>query len=96
MPETVKSILEGVTVGMTERPDAHDPAVAEADEEIQKKVWETVVLARATHMWVILHVADWVTAQQEYPILKITIKWISNWKVQDLKHLLGDEHKWRR
>ena len=35
--ETVKSILDGVTMGMTERADAHDPAVAEADEEIHKQ-----------------------------------------------------------
>ena len=32
--ETVKSILDGVTVGTIRRADAHDPAVAEADEEI--------------------------------------------------------------
>ena len=29
--------------------DTHNPAVAEADEEIHKQVWETVVLARAAH-----------------------------------------------
>ena len=33
---------------------------------------------------------DWVAAQQEDPILKIVIEWISSHKVQDLKHLLGD------
>ena len=86
--ETVKSILDRVTVGTTERVDAHDPVVAEADEEIHKQVWETAVLARATHLHVNLHVTDWVTAQQEDPILKTMIKWISNWRLQDLKHLL--------
>ena len=39
--ETVKSILDRVTMGMTERVDAHDPVVAEADEEIHKQVWKT-------------------------------------------------------
>ena len=38
-----------------------------------------------------LHVTDWVTTQQEDPIFKIVIEWISGWKVQDLKHLLGDD-----
>ena len=32
-----------------------------------------------------------MTAQQEDPILKTMIEWISKWKIQDLKHLLeGD------
>ena len=31
---------------------------------------------------------DWVTAQQEDPVLKIVIEWISSIKVQDLRHLL--------
>ena len=87
--ETMMSILYGVTMGTTERPDAHDPAVAKADEEMHKPVQETVILAWAAH--VDLHVTDWVTAQQEDPILKTAIEWISGQKVQDLKHLLGDD-----
>ena len=42
-------------------------------------------------MHVNLHVTDWVTVQQEDPILRTVIEWISVWKVQDLKHLLGDD-----
>ena len=87
--ETVKSILDGVTVGTTERADAHDPVVAKADEEIHKPIQETVILAQAA--CVDLHVTDWVTVQQEDPILKTAIEWISGWKVQDLKHLLGED-----
>ena len=34
---TMKSIPDGVTIGMTKRPDAHHLAVADADEEIHKK-----------------------------------------------------------
>ena len=41
-------------------------------------------------MCVNLHVTDWVAAQQEDPILKIVMEWISIHKVQDLKHLLGN------
>ena len=59
--ETVKSILDSVTMGMTGRVDDYDMAVAEAEEEIHKQVWETAVLARATHAHVNLHVTDWVT-----------------------------------
>ena len=42
-------------------------------------------------MHVDLHVTNSVADQQEDPILKTVIKWISNWKVQDVKHLLGDD-----
>ena len=74
--EIMKSILDGITVGMTERLDTQDPVVAEADEEIHKPVQETTVLARAAQTHVDLHMTDWVTAQQEDPILKTMIKWI--------------------
>ena len=63
--------------------------MAKADKEIHKPVQGTAILAWAAHLD--LHVTDWVTAQQEDPTLKIMIKWISGWKVQDLKHLLGDD-----
>ena len=33
---------------------------------------------------------DWVAVQQEDPILKIVMEWISSHKIQDLQHLLGD------
>ena len=36
--ETVKSILDGFTMGTMERTDAHDPVVAKADKEIHKPV----------------------------------------------------------
>ena len=77
--ETGKSILDGVTVGTMERADAHDLAVAQADEEIHKLSQETAILAQAVH--IDLHVTDWVTVQQEDPTLKAMIKWISGQKV---------------
>ena len=67
--------------------------VAKADEDIHKPVQETAVLARAAQTCIDLHVTDWVTTQQEDAILKTVIEWISNWKVQDLKHLLVDDAK---
>ena len=44
--EIVKSILDEVTVGKTDRVDTQNPAVAKADEDINKPVQETAVLAR--------------------------------------------------
>ena len=87
--ETIKSILDGVIVGITKRADTHNPVVAKADEEMHKLVQGTVILAWAA--CVDLHMTDLVTIQQEDPILKTTIEWISGQKVQDLKHLLRDD-----
>ena len=91
--EAVKFILDGVTIGTAGRADTHDLVVAEANESIHKQVEETAVQAWATHMHVNLHVMDWVAEQQEDPILKIVMEWISSHKVQDLKHLLGEQKR---
>ena len=88
---TVRSILDGVTVGMTKRADVHHLAVADADEEIHEQVQEIVILARASQVYANLHVTNWVTTQQEDLILKTMIEWICDQKVQDLKHLLGKD-----
>ena len=72
--ETMKSILDGITFETIGWADAHDPVVAEANEEIHKQVWETAVQARAGHTCVNLHVTDWMATQQEDPILKTAIK----------------------
>ena len=66
--ETIKSILDGVTVGNTKRADAHDPVVAKADKEIHKAVQGTAILAQAA--CVDPHVTNWVTTQQEDPTPK--------------------------
>ena len=87
--KTMKSILGGVDIGTTERADAQNPVVAKVDKNIHKPFQETVNLAWAA--CIDLHVTGWVTAQQEDPTLKATVDWISDWKVWDLKHLVGDD-----
>ena len=42
------------------------------------------------HVWTYMWLTGW-PPQQEDAIHKMAIKWISNQKVQDLKHLLGDD-----
>ena len=86
--ETVRSILDGVTIETTGRPDAHEPVVAEADEGIHQQVKETSVQAWTAHAHVNLQLRNWIAVQQEDPILKIVMEWISSHKIQDLKHLL--------
>ena len=88
--ETMKSILNRITMETIGRVDADEQVVVEADEELHKQVWETAVQARAAHAWVNLNVTNWVATQQEDSILSTMIEWISKQKVQDLKHLIGD------
>ena len=87
----MKSILDGVIVGSVGRADIHNPVVAVTYEEAHKQVWETAFQVRGNHPCVSLHVTDWVATQREDPILKTMVEWISIQKVQDLKHLLGDD-----
>ena len=89
--ETMKSILNGITVGTIGRANANGPVMAEADEEIHKEVQETAVKARASHVHVNLHVTELVATQQEVPYLRL---WSSAFLsgMQDLKHLLGDNN----
>ena len=47
--EAVKCILDGVTIGTTERSNNHDPMVTEANERIHKQVDKTPVQGHATH-----------------------------------------------
>ena len=44
------------------------------------------------HMWTYMWLTGWLPNRED-PILKTVIKWISNWKVQDMKHLLWDDAK---
>ena len=58
--ETVKSILDWVTVGWTGRADAHIPLVAETNEEIHKQVQEAAIKARAAiYVWICMLVIGW-------------------------------------
>ena len=88
--ETVKSIPDGVTVGITRRADAHDLMVDEADKRIHTQVEETAFQAQAVHTSVKLHVMGLGRRQQKDPIFKIVMEWNSSHKVQNLKHFLGD------
>ena len=80
--ENVKSILDRVAMGSTGRTDAHDPVVAEADDEIHNQVWEAAILARPAHMHVNLHVTDWVAAQWEVQYLK---PWLIGFPVRNYR-----------
>ena len=60
--EAVQSILDGVTLGATQRVEGCDPAMVEGDANIGKEV-----CVAAGQVLVEMHVTDWATAQREDP-----------------------------
>ena len=84
-PEAVQSILDGATLGATQRAEGDDPAMVEGDQEKEKEVWVT-----AGQVLVEMHVTDWVAAQREDPKLDAVLHWLEAKKKTDLRTLLGE------
>ena len=55
--EAVRSILDGVTLGVPHRAEGCDPAVVEGDHGMEKEVCVT-----AGHLLVEMHVTNWAEA----------------------------------
>ena len=84
-PNTVKSILDGVTLGAAHQVQIHDPTMVESDCCIEEEVYVT-----AGHMQVQMHVTDWAKAQREDPALSAVLDWLKAQKKTDLKPLLAE------
>ena len=83
-PKAVWSILDGVTLGATQRAEGCDPAVVEGDHNIEMEVCVT-----KGQVLVKMHVTDWATAQREDPVLDAVLNWLEAQKRTDLRTLLG-------
>ena len=55
--EAVQSILDGVTLGATQRAEGDDPAMVEGDHDIEKEV-----CVAAGQVLVEMHVTNWAAA----------------------------------
>ena len=84
--EAVQSILDGVTLGATQRVERDDPAVVEGDHDIEKDVHVTT-----GQVLVEMHVTNWAQAQREDPELDAVLHWLEAKKKIDLRTLL-EEH----
>ena len=84
-PEAVQFILDGVTLGATQRAEGDDPAVVEGDQEIEKEVHVT-----AGQVPVTMHVTNWATAQREDAKLDVILHWLEAKKKTDLRTLLRE------
>ena len=84
-PEAMQAILDGATLGASQRAEEEDLAVIEGDEEKEKEV-------QVAAGWVLveMHVTNWATAQKEDPELDADLQWLEARKKTDLRTLLGE------
>ena len=82
--ETMKSILDGVTLGMVHWAKVHGPAMLEGDQHLEQEVHVTT-----GHPSVEMHATDWVEAQREDPMLSAVLDWLEAQKT-DVKVLLAE------
>ena len=81
--DMVKLVLDGITLGATQRAECHDPTVVEGDHGMEKEVHVT-----AGQVLVQMHVTDWAEAQREDSVLSTVLNWLEAQKKTDLKTLL--------
>ena len=84
-PDTVKSILNGVALGMIHRAKVHNPAMVEGDQCLEQEVCVT-----AGHPLVEMHVTDRAEAQREDPMLSAVLDLLKAQKQTDLNILLAE------
>ena len=84
-PEAMQAILDGATLGGSQRVEGEDPAVIKGDQEKEKEVQVT-----AGQVLVEMHVTDWATAQKEDPELDAVLQWLESKKKTDLRTLLRE------
>ena len=83
--DMVRLVLDGITLGATQRAECHDPTVVEGDLAVEKEVH-----IAAGWLLVQIHVTDWAEAQREDLVLSMVLDWLEAQKKTDLKTLLGE------
>ena len=81
----MQSILDGATLGATQRAEGDDPAVVEGDQEKEKEA-----RVAAGQVLVEMHVTNRAAAQREDPKLDPVLHWLEAKKKIDLRILLGE------
>ena len=71
IPDTVRSVLNGISLGAAHWAEGHDPTVAGGDNDLEQEVHVAT--------WCILfqmHVTDWAEAQREDSVLSAVLHWL--------------------
>ena len=84
-PESLQSVLDGVTLGAAQRAEGDDPAMVEGDHNLEKEVH-----VAAGKVLVEMHITNWPAAQREDPVLDAVLHWLEAKKKTDLRTLLGE------
>ena len=84
-PEAVQAILDGATIGASQRVEGENPTVIKGDQQREKEVW-----VAAGQVLVEMYVTNWVAAQKEDPELYAVLQWLESKKKTDLRTLLGE------
>ena len=84
-PNTVRSILDGVAIGVAYQAEVHHSTIVQGDLSLEKEVHVTV-----GHAFVQMHVMDWAEAQREDQTLSAVLDWLKAQKKTDLKALLAE------
>ena len=84
-PEAMQAVLDGATIGTSQKVEGEDPAVIESDQLREKKVWVTT-----GRVLVEMHVTNWVAAQKEDTKPDAVLQWLESKKRTDLRTLLRE------
>ena len=84
-PEAVQAILDGATVGTSQRVEGENPAIIKNDQQLEKEVQ-----VATGQVLVEMHVTNWAVAQKEDPKLDAVLQWLESKKKIDLRTLLGE------
>ena len=84
-PEAMQAILDGATIGASQRVEGEDPAVIEGDQQKEKEVQVAI-----GQVLVEMHVTNWAAAQKEDPELDAVLQWLESKKKTNLRTLLRE------
>ena len=81
----MQAILDGATLGASQRAEGEDPAMIEGNQEEEKEVQIT-----AGQMVVEMYVTNRATVEKEDPELDAVLQWLESKKKTDLRTLLRE------
>ena len=84
-PEAVQAVLDGATMGASQRAEGENPAIIKSDQQLEKEVQ-----VATGQVLVEMHVTDWAVAQKGDPQLDAVLQWLESKKRTDLRTLLGE------
>ena len=84
-PEAVQAILDGATVGTSQRAERENPAIIKGDQQLEKEVQVT-----AGQVLVEMHVTDWAATQKEDHEFNAVLQWLESRKKTALRTLLRE------